>query len=252
MNSDTTLLIKTWEESQLKSNSNTRISKIKFNELTNSIISMGIFYFYIIAFFDMSISHVSPAIADIHGFNPESVTFNDILATIHPEDIPFVSKCENEIMGLFYNKLGPEKLTSYKVNYSFRSMMKNGNYELLNHQAIMLTLDENGGFSKSLNIHTCIDHLSFKNTFKFSLIGLNGQPSYMNMIVNDDNSLLKLSKREIEIINLIANGDTNTSIANALHLSPETIKKHRKNILAKTKCINTSHLIKCCMELGFI
>jgi hypothetical protein len=43
--------------------------QISFDELTNSIISTGPFYFYIIDFFDMSISHPSPAIAEIHGMH---------------------------------------------------------------------------------------------------------------------------------------------------------------------------------------
>jgi hypothetical protein len=68
--------------------------QISFENLTNSIISTGPFYFYIVDFFDMSLSHISPAIAEIHGFNPETTSFNDILGAIHPNDIDFVTKAE--------------------------------------------------------------------------------------------------------------------------------------------------------------
>ena len=74
-----------------KSNESKQIS---FNELTNSIISTGPFYFYIIDFFDMSLSHISPVISQIHGFDSETVLFDDILGAIHPDDIEFVAKAE--------------------------------------------------------------------------------------------------------------------------------------------------------------
>ena len=52
---------------------------ISFDDLTNSIISTGPFYFYIIDFFDMSLSNISPVISQIHGFDSETVLFDDIL-----------------------------------------------------------------------------------------------------------------------------------------------------------------------------
>ncbi len=253
MNSLIQLLNQTWEESQLKTTKNTSLPKAAFKEIINSIISTGNFYFYIVDFFDMSISNVSPYIEDIHGLDPEKVTFQDILATIHPEDIAFVANCEKAVIDLFYNKLGPELLTSYKVSYCFRSKMKNGHNKLLNHQALMLTLDEEGKFGKSLNIHTCVDHISSQNTYKYSLISINGMASYMNQKVdNEKEELLKFSKREIEVLKMIADGLNNNQIAEQLFLSCETIKKHRKNLLKKSNSINTPQLIKKCMELGFI
>lgn len=233
-----------------KNNSSCQIS---FDELTNSIISTGPFYFYIIDFFDMSLSHISPAIAEIHGFNPETVTFNNILRAMHPDDIDFVTKAEAFSTEFFYKKLGCEKLLSYKISYSFRFQLKNGEYVLFNHQSLMLSMDANGGLGKSLNIHTRIDHLSNLNTHKISLIGLNGEPSFMNLSLDEENQELKeFSKREIDIIKLISNGLNNNQIAENLFISPFTVKKHRKNILAKSDSKNTAELIKNCILQGLI
>ncbi|OYU83220.1 MAG: helix-turn-helix transcriptional regulator [Flavobacterium sp. BFFFF2] len=252
MHNNILLLNKVWDESQLKATGKTQISKIQFNELISAIVSTGAFYFYVIDFFDMSLSDVSANIADIHGFDPKSVTFNDILSTIHPDDFSFVNKCENAALAEFYTNLGPEKLLSYKVSYCFRSKMKDGTYELINHQALMLTLDENGRFGKSLNIHTRIHHLSTRNNYHYSLIGLHGLPSFLNLSVDKDLVLLKFTKREIQIVKMIADGFNNDDMATSLNLSMETIKKHRKNILRKADCSNAPHLIKKCMELGLI
>lgn len=226
---------------------------ISFDELTNSIISTGPFYFYIIDFFDMTLSHVSPAIDEIHGFDIQTVRFNDILDAIHPDDVAFVSKAEAAASDFFYNQLGYEKMLSYKVSYNFRFRLKNGDYALFNHQSLMLSLDNMGGLGKSLNIHTRIDHLSNTNTYKVSFIGLNGEPSFMNLNPAEKNQDIKeFSKREIDIIKLIGNGLSNIQIAEKLFISSLTVKKHRTNILTKSNSKNTVQLIKNCVLQGLI
>ncbi|WP_264536649.1 hypothetical protein [Flavobacterium sp. N1736] len=57
-------------------------AKISFNELTNSIMSTGPFSFYIIDFYDILLSYISPSLYEMHGFNPEDLTFDDILGAI--------------------------------------------------------------------------------------------------------------------------------------------------------------------------
>ncbi|MDI5949461.1 LuxR C-terminal-related transcriptional regulator [Flavobacterium yafengii] len=234
-----------WISTQKRANENTLLPQIKFDEIASSIISSGPFYYYIIDFYDMSLSNVSPAITDIHGFDPETVSFNDILGTIHPNDVDFIVKAEASILNFFYTNIGAEKLTNYKMNYSFRSRMKNGEYCMLNHQAIILTLDPKGGFGKSLNIHTRIDHLTKNNTYQYSMIGLKGEPSYMNIDVFEDTQCFsEFSKREIDIIKLIAEGFDNNEIAETLFISVNTVKQHRKNILKKSNSRNTAQLIR--------
>ena len=53
----------------------------------------------------------------------------------------------------------------------------------------------------------------------------------------------ELSEREIEVLKLICESLTNEQIAKKLHLSFETIKWHRANILGKTGCSNTAGLV---------
>lgn len=244
-------LYNVWQPNRIaKSN---KLSQISFDDLTNSIISTGPFYFYIIDFFDMSLSHTSSAIAEIHGFTPETVSLNDILGAIHPDDIEFVTKAEAISTDFFYKKMGYEKMLDYKTSYNFRFQLKNGEYALFNHQSLMLSLDDNGGLGKSLNIHTRIDHLSNLNTYKVSFIGLNGEPSFMNINPDEKNQELKeFSKREIDVIKLIGNGLSNAEIAEKLFISSLTVKKHRNNILAKSDSKNMAQLIKNCILQGII
>ena len=117
----------------------------------------------------------------------------------------------------------------------------------------MLTLDSNGGYGKCLNIHTQIDHLTSHNTYKFSLIGLDSEPSYMNLDVDCEiKKEIPFSRREIDIIKYIGDGLNNNQIADKLFISNLTVKKHRNNILAKSNCKNTAQLIKNSVIQGLI
>lgn len=227
--------------------------QINFDELVNSIMSSGPFYYYIIDFYDLSLSNVSPQIHDLHDMPTGNISLNHVLETIHPDDLQFIIDAEAFITKFFYEKIGKEKLLRYKINYSFRSRNKDGSYMLLNHQALMLSLNEDGKYANSLNIHTQIDHLSNHNTYKISLIGLHGEPSYMNLSLEDNgNNRIEFSKREIDIIRLISQGKNNEQIANQLIISPLTVKKHRSNILEKASCSNTAQLIKNCIQQGIL
>ncbi|MCE3295729.1 MAG: regulatory protein LuxR [Crocinitomicaceae bacterium] len=243
----------TWDESDKRAKANTEVSPFDIEKMVGSIVSTGPLYYYVIDFFDMSLSHVSPSIMEIHGFDPKKVTFDDILGTIDPRDLNFVAEAEKSAIDFFYKTVGINKITRYKTNYSFRSRMKNGKYGLLNHQSIQLTVDENGGFGKSLNIHTQIDHLSNENTYRYSLISLDNDVSYMNLCFDSPNdSPCIFTPREIEILQLISEGLDNEAIGEKLFISANTVKKHRKNVLSKSDCKNTAQLIKMCVLEGLI
>ena len=69
-----------------------------------------------------------------------------------------------------------------------------------------------------------------------------------------EDSLLKekLSLREIEIIQLIAEGLSTKDIADKIYLSPFTVDTHRKNINSKLNVKNVGELLKVSREEGII
>ncbi|MFZ5552159.1 MAG: response regulator [Bacteroidota bacterium] len=111
-----------------------------------------------------------------------------------------------------------------------------------------------------------------KNTGKEELIEainkVNGQENYFSKEVSDimmskylktqkksntSKSLItleELTKREIEILKLIATEMTNTEIGEKLFISSRTVDTHRRNLLQKLQVKNTAGLVRFALENG--
>jgi DNA-binding NarL/FixJ family response regulator len=63
---------------------------------------------------------------------------------------------------------------------------------------------------------------------------------------------LGLSKREMEVLGLVAEGLTNAEIATKLFTSKRTVETHRQNIMDKTQTRNTAALIRLAATQGLL
>jgi len=69
---------------------------------------------------------------------------------------------------------------------------------------------------------------------------------------NKNGSTILLSGREVEIIKLIAEGNSNQNIADKLFLSIHTIYTHRKNIMKKLKLKSPVELVLYALNSGIV
>jgi DNA-binding NarL/FixJ family response regulator len=89
---------------------------------------------------------------------------------------------------------------------------------------------------------------------------LNGNQVYLGKGVKDlikgisqeNSDLPMITKRESEILKLIADGLTNQEIADQLFISTFTVDSHRKNLLLKFNAKNTATLVKIVVSKGII
>ncbi len=72
------------------------------------------------------------------------------------------------------------------------------------------------------------------------------------LTANRDSALDQLSAREVEILVQIANGKSNTKIAEELFLSPKTIDTHRTNIMQKLNINNVVGLVRFALKNGLV
>ncbi|MCC7400908.1 MAG: response regulator transcription factor [Chitinophagaceae bacterium] len=68
----------------------------------------------------------------------------------------------------------------------------------------------------------------------------------------DDTSNVILTRREKEVLELIADGMTNNEIAKKLFISITTVDTHRKNLLAKFDAKNIASLVKMAVQMQLI
>ncbi len=66
------------------------------------------------------------------------------------------------------------------------------------------------------------------------------------------NDAADLTRREREILKLIAEGHTNRQIANLIHRSIKTVEMHRTNLMKKLQVHNVTELIKSAIRRGLI
>lgn len=62
---------------------------------------------------------------------------------------------------------------------------------------------------------------------------------------------IQLTKREKQVLKLIANGNTTPKISAALNIAPSTVETYRRNLLEKTGVKNSKGLVKFAIENGY-
>lgn len=71
-------------------------------------------------------------------------------------------------------------------------------------------------------------------------------------VFTDDLPEVDLSKREVEILSLIAEGYTNQEIADKIFTSKRTVEGHRQNLIDKTQSRNSAALIRYAVIRGIV
>lgn len=231
----------------------------KVNQRMAALVCPGRFYHYIIDFQKIQFDSISDSYAEIIGGEGEIPSVDTFLQKIHPDDIAHFSQCEQVAGKFLFEFLEPEQILDYKVSYCFRLRVADGSYKMFLHQAMGLTLDENLGLGKVLGVHTDISHITQVNNHKISFFHLSDGPSYTNIPVNSDadisftaNVTDTVSSREIQVLRLISEGSIAREIGDVLNISEATVRKHRENLLRKTKSANTAQLVAHAIRSGLI
>src|SRR5690606_17689934 len=156
-----------------------------------------------------------------------------ILERIHPDDMPIF--LNNEVaVGKFFATLTNDQIPRYKIRYDYRIRNSKGHYVRILQQAMTVLYDDDNNVLMTLVVHTDISHLKRDNKSVLSFIGMDGEPSYYDVDVDQAYpvSANLFTKRELEILHLILKGEQSAGIAKKLHISTHTVNTHRKNILA--------------------
>ncbi len=242
-----------WTEiGQHKTAGELRLEVALYKKLLN-LFQVGDYYYFVFNPPEMVIEYASESLTSILGYRPEELTLNKLMQFIHPDDLPHFINFEATVTE-FWRQLPPEKVMKYKSRYDYRIKKKDGSYLRILQQIVTIQSDEEGAVLRTFVVHTDISHLKKDNKMVLSFIGLEGEPSYYDVkpveALRPSKGLL--SRREMEILQLIARNYTSKAIAGELHISYETVSTHRKNIYRKTKTSSALELVQLALQKGWI
>ena len=229
-----------------------------------TLFAPGNSYFYIVNLHNFSLEYISDSVEHFVNKEPETVDLQDLLKAIIPEEIEII-RLKSKVNSNFYTSYAAkEDVLQYKNVFSYRMQDGNGKIRTMLYQAFPLSVSENGSPEHVFCIHTDVSHLKVSSTGAVSFIHMNGGKNFLNVDIstgrfdpeacegnNSDFSKL-LTSRERQIILQLSRGLNAEQIAQELNLSPHTIKTHRRNILQKSDCTNTTELVAKCLTNGII
>ncbi|MCE4065840.1 helix-turn-helix transcriptional regulator [Chryseobacterium gleum] len=251
-------LIDIWNDyPEILQNDNRILPVPAIEKMIGEIFAPGKFYYYVINFADSTLCNHHEDILKIHGFSKYPVHLKEIIDLIHPDDLEFVMEAERMSIEKMKEIDGFDYQQELKTSYCFRMRTSKGNYELFHHQALHTYKDEDGRLLQAVNIHTNIEHITHQNSYVVLVSGINGREDFHQMQWTEHDRFPEsvpviFTRREVEIINCIAKGYSTGKISDLLNISEETVRTHRKNILRKSDCKNSSELIKKTFEWGYL
>ncbi|MBK9108961.1 MAG: response regulator transcription factor [Saprospiraceae bacterium] len=134
-------------------------------------------------------------------------------------------------------------ISMYTDSKVVRDVLKKGADGFLSKNAEMLELEN--------AIETVMDGEIFMGS-DIKLTDVNRKNVQSKLNINRFNAAHQLTKREKEILDLVAKGKSNKDIAALLFISKDTVSAHRKSLMRKLNVKNASGLIKAAYEFNLL
>lgn len=175
----------------------------------------------------------------------------------HPEDLYKVLAFSRFWIEL-YDSYGYEIMCDLKMSLFFRIRNALGEYYWIMVQYPDAILDKKNKIVYGLVLVTDISHI--KNQGEPMMNILNQKEHFCqqffclneNTLSKTESTPPRLTRRETEILQLLAKGHSSKQIASLLHLSTKTVDNHRQNMLHKTGSKSSSELVSRGIRLGIV
>ncbi|CAM1372974.1 response regulator transcription factor [Tenacibaculum xiamenense] len=159
-----------------------------------------------------------------------------------PEDLDLLIKINN--IGFdFYEQIPIENRKRYTISYDFHLKTQEGKSILINQKLTPMFLTKDGKIWKAI----CIISLSSEESsgnIKIYEAGSNEIHRYdLKGNFWKTTQKIKLTDREKEIVQFSIRGYTINDIAEAIFVSPDTVKFHRKKLFEKLEVVNITEAI---------
>jgi DNA-binding CsgD family transcriptional regulator/PAS domain-containing protein len=167
-----------------------------------------------------------------------------------PDDIAFV--LDTSIRSLEYlHEVPPAERKDYKTVFEFRLRNREGKYIRFIQQLVNLELDLAGNMWLILILMDVNPNQQGGKQLLRTMMNMKSG-KVVPFTEERDERQSQLTRREIEILGLIARGMVSKEIAEQLFLSVNTVNNHRQRIIEKMDMSSTSEALTYAMRIGII
>jgi DNA-binding CsgD family transcriptional regulator len=160
----------------------------------------------------------------------------------------------------FLKSITTDQYADHVFSYNYKIMNAAGNYINVLQRFSFVPGKKTGEPSGMIGVIFDITHFKNDNTIVHTI---EKTSRYDDELINtlvykkvhpvyEVASLQLMSKRELEILKLMAEGFGSKQIAHKLHLSINTINNHRKNMLQKANCNTSAELLNRAVKHGLV
>ncbi len=175
----------------------------------------------------------------------------------HPDDIVKMFAFSTYWIN-YFNDLPAERKPYVTSTIYMRLLNADKIYTWFMVQYADCIMDEEGKILYGLTLVTNISHIKKEGTAMMSILDTYNE-SCQQFICNDGKNIegnqlpsAKLTQREIEVLRLLAKGNSSKQIASVLDISIKTTDNHRQNMLRKTNSKSTGELVSYGVTMGYI
>ncbi len=175
----------------------------------------------------------------------------------HPEDVNKVYAFSKAWVDYIKGKPS-EYVKNLRMSLYFRMMNAEGYYYWIMVQYPEGISDKNGHLLYNLILVTDISHLKKEGTAMMNVLDLNNNNCQQFYCTEEYGLFTKhltppsFTKRERQILNLLAKGFSSKQIASQLFVSIKTVDNHRQNMLHKANAKSSSELVVLGIRLGIV
>jgi len=200
--------------------------------------------------------YMSDRLKVLSDLNPDLFTAENgveySLSRFHPDHLAAVMQLSHTFISYcFENSIPDNKTVSMYINYLY----KNGDdqYVQVLQRGIILEADENNKPLLTLSIIHYVGHIKKKNSVG-GVLCTPGQVLLYNF--NLDKKTLDeakvVSDQEKKILKLLSRGLDTKQIAKNLAISPNTVNTHRRNLIKKTNCADSTAVVAFAQLIGLL
>lgn len=189
-------------------------------------------------------------IFEVLGYNKDEFNLETVLNIAHPDDLNSVNRITQAVVNhVTINNEFSNENSSLNITYRFRK--KDGTFVKMLRQSTLLERTATGSMISNFSLITDISFFDRSNAINWEYNATEKEHALLrNEVYKEFNTFF--TRREIEVIKLIASNHKSKEIAKLLHISEHTVYSHRKNILKKSNCNTAARLVEFCHNIGIL